>query len=331
MITTADFESLTGYLDGVFNETKTAKLAKSVGLNQIFDVKNSNKLVHTELLLHGDNPIKEVAEGADLPESTLEQGDTISWTQRYFGGKRVLTKKARKFTDWQGVKNGDLNWIATQLVKASIDNVDMSLADVLLNGWDTSYTDVYDSTVSAVGPDGLALFSASHTNGVNSTTFSNIINDGTNNNPTLSRAAVVKERATAKRYKSVGGLSTPVNLDTLVVGPDLEDLAYRELHSNQIAGSANNDINPKPIKSINIVTWDRLGSNSQGVDTSDFWFLMDSEEVKETLKCKFSEKITLDAPEQVYANKNWEWTCDFFYSLGFSFAPYIRGSKGTNS
>jgi hypothetical protein len=39
----------------------------------------------------------------------------------------------------------------------------------------------------------------------------------------------------------------------------------------------------------------------------------------------------LEAPEEVYKNKNWDYSLDFYYTLGRGFAPYIRGSKGDNS
>jgi hypothetical protein len=39
----------------------------------------------------------------------------------------------------------------------------------------------------------------------------------------------------------------------------------------------------------------------------------------------------LEAPEVVYKNKNWDYSIDFYYTLGRWFAPYIRGSKWTNT
>jgi len=107
--------------------------------------------------------------------------------------------------------------LAESVTDDAFDKIDQSYSDVLLNGWATSYTDVYGETVTSVGPDGLALFSASHTNGATATTYSNIIFDGTNTNPALSRAAIVNERAIGRRVVDVNGIHRPINLDTLVV------------------------------------------------------------------------------------------------------------------
>jgi hypothetical protein len=36
------------------------------------------------------------------------------------------------------------------LTSDAFDSIDQSMSDVLLNGWSTSYTDVYGATVTAV-------------------------------------------------------------------------------------------------------------------------------------------------------------------------------------
>lgn len=59
--------------------------------------------------------------------------------------------------------------------------------------------------------------------------------------------------------------------------------------------------------------------------------MIDSGKVRETLNCLFAERPSLDAPEQVYANKNWEYTCDYFYTIGIGYPAYVIGSDGTGS
>jgi hypothetical protein len=122
-----------------------------------------------------------------------------------------------------------------------------------------------------------------------------------------------------------------VNLDTLVVAPSNEDLAERILLSTSMSGTANNDINPLKGKIKNIIVWERLETRSDGTDTSAYWFMYDSAQVGETLNCLFAERPSLDAPDQVYSNKNWDYSCDFFFTVGLGYPAYIFGSNASGS
>lgn len=323
-ITVSDFSSLTDDLQSIFNEASRSKIADMKGL-QLFDVRDEQRRTHDHQVLHNAAGIKEVTPGADLPSINTDDGDSITYTQRYFGGLVSVTKEMRLFDLYDQIET-----LARSVTEDAFDKIDQSMADTLLYGTSTSYTDVYGGTVTSVGPDGLALFSASHTNGVStsSRTYSNLINDGTNNNPALSRAAIVQTRANAMVYKDPEGLVKPIKLDTIIVPPSLEDAADRILNSTLLPGSMNNDINPLKGK-FNLVVWERLETRSDATDTSAYWFMADSSKVGETLKAYFAERPSLDAPEQVYKNKNWDYSLDYFYSWGLGFQPYIFGSTGT--
>jgi len=323
-ILTTDFPKLTDDLESIFVENAKMKIADSVWM-KLFWVTDDMRKTYEHLILHGTSGIKKVGESSDLPVTTSKEGDTIIYTQSRFGAIVGVTKDMRMFDLHAKIESEIKN-----ITSDAFDKIDQSMSDLLLNGWDTSYTDVFGETVSAVWPDGLAFFSALHTNGSTDATYSNIINDGTNANPTLSRDAVVTERATGRKYTDPNGIHRPVKLDTLIVWPDLEDLARRIVESDQIQGSANNDTNGN-LKSIKIVVWDRLGSNSAGTDTSAYWFMADSRQMNESCKAIFAQRPMLEAPDQVYTSKNWDYSLDFYYTLGRGYAPYVRGSKWTNA
>lgn len=320
-ITREDFPSLTDDLQTIFNEVAKTKVAEMKG-NKIFNVFETNRKTFDHLILHGLKGIAEVTPGQDLPTINSEQGDTITWTQRYFGAIAAVTKEMRKFDLYNQIET-----IVRSLGDDAFNKVDQSLADAILYGWSTSYTDVYGRTVSGVGPDALALFSTAHTNNLNSTTFSNIITS----NPTLTREAIVTARKQGLVHQDPNGIIRPINLDTLVVAPSNEDLAERILLSTQMSGTANNDINPLKGKIKNLIVWERLETRSDGTDTSAYWFMLDSALVGETLNCLFAERPSLDAPEEVYENKNWEYSCDFFYVVGLGYPAYIFGSNASGS
>ncbi len=320
-ITTDDFQSLTDDLQGIFNEVARTKVAEMKG-NKVFNVFDTNRRTFDHLILHGLNGIKEVTPGQDLPNIMGEEGDTITWTQRYFGGIASVTKAMRKFD-----LHNQIDTIVRSLTIDAFDKIDQSLADVLLYGWSTTYTDVYGKSVSGAGPDTLALFSTAHTNNLNSTTFANIITS----NPILSRAAIITARKQGMTHKDPNGHKRPINLDTLVVAPSNEDLAERIVYSDLIPGSANNDKNTLKGKIKQIIVWERLEERSDGTDTSAYWFMYDSSMVGETLNALFAERPSLDAPDQVYANKNWDYSCDFFYTIGLGYPAYIFGSNASGS
>lgn len=325
MITVADFQKLTVDLQDIFSEAAKRKVAENKGF-EVFNVTDTNRLSYIHQILHGLAGIKRVAEGQDLPKILSEQGDAITWTQEYFGGEVSVTKKMRKFDLYNEIES-----LVRTITDDAFDSVDQSLADRLIKGWSTSYTDVYGDVVSSVGPDGLQLFHAAHTNPINGNTFSNIISDGTNTNPALSRQAIVYARAQALKFKDVNKKIRPVDLNTLIVTPDNEDLAERIINSEYLPGSANNDKNPLKGKISKILVWARAALASDATDTSAYWFLADSSGKDETLRALFAERPSLDAPNEVYDNKNWDYSLDFFYTIGTGYPAYVYGSKGDKS
>lgn len=210
--------------------------------------------------------------------------------------------------------------------------VDQSLADVLLNGFSASnYTDVYGESVAATCPDGVALFSASHSNNLNSSLFRNLIRDADGNaNPVLTRESVVKARVDAMNHKDANSVNRPVKLDLLIVSPALEDEAMRIVSSDKVSGSAENDVNPLK-NMVRVLSWPRLATRTGGTDTSAYWFMADSRKVARSLKSLFAERPSLDAPEQVFANKDWEYSVDYYYAIGRAFPAYIWGSNASGS
>lgn len=325
-IRVTDFAQLTDELQTIYEEASSNAIADAVGLT-IFDVQETSLLNFEHQILHGISGVERVADGQDFPRVNSEEGDNITYVQKHYGVTVPITKSMRKFDMFNKMSS-----VVSSITDDAWNKIDQSLADVLLNGWSTSYSDVYGDTVAATGPDGLALFSTVHTNDTTATTYSNIINDGTNDNAAFSRTAVVATIKDGMTYTDPNGLLRPIHFDTVLVPPSLIDQAMRVVFSEQISGSANWDPNMHvkgTIKEVKV--WERLEQTGSGTSTSAYWFMYDSKKVKETLKCLFSERPSLDAPEEVYENKDWDYTLDYYYAIGIGFAPYIRGSKGTNS
>ena len=292
----------------------------------LFDIRDESRKTHDEVILHGLSGVEHVAEGSNFPRLSSDQGDTITWTQAQYGAIVPVTYLMRKWDLYDQIID-----LATSSMDDAMDKLDQSFADMLLYGFaSTAYTDVWGVSVTPTGPDADPLFTATHSNGTTAATYSNLINDGTNNNPALTRAAIVNERARALKYTDPQGITRPIKLDTLIVGPDNEDLAERLLFSTQIPGEANNDINALKGKIKQLKVWERLDLRSDATDTSAYWFMADSSKVKKTLRAYFTDRPALQAPEQVFENGDWEYMMRLVYSRGFSWAPYLRGSTGVN-
>jgi len=317
---------LTDDLQSIVNEVRDLKIADMSTASMLFDIRDESRKTHDEVILHGLSGVEHVAEGSNFPRLSSDQGDTITWTQAQYGAIVPVTYLMRKWDLYDQIID-----LATSSMDDAMDKLDQSFADMLLYGFaSTAYTDVWGVSVTPTGPDADPLFTATHSNGTTAATYSNLINDGTNNNPALTRAAIVNERARALKYTDPQGITRPIKLDTLIVGPDNEDLAERLLFSTQIPGEANNDINALKGKIKQLKVWERLDLRSDATDTSAYWFMADSSKVKKTLRAYFTDRPALQAPEQVFENGDWEYMMRLVYSRGFSWAPYLRGSTGVN-
>ena len=323
MITTKDFASLTDDLESIFNEVSKTKLATMIGPT-IFNVKDTARKTHEHLILQGVSGIEDVSEGQDLPRVTGVEGDKITWAQRHYGAIVPITKDMRKFD-----LSNQIDSITRSIVDDAWNKLEQDYADTLLYGWSSSFTNVYGVTTSGYCADSVVLFSASHSSPVKSGyTCRNLIrNSAGTDNPALSRDAVVSARKDGLTHKDPNGIIRPIILNTLVVSPSNEDLAYRIIESEGVQGTAYRDLNPLKGK-IKVVVWPHLETRSDSTDTSAYWFMYDSGKVGESLQCLFAERPSLDKPEVVYSNKSWDFSIDYYYSIGRGFPVYIWGSTG---
>ncbi len=322
---TTDFLSVTRYLDEIVNEATNDKVADMAEADMLFDTSVYVRRQYIYQVLHGVKGVALVPEGASLPRVSALQGDQITFTNNQYGAQVPITKALRLF-DLEGEQ---MAAITRSIVDDGMNKIDQSLADILLNGHSASaYTDVYGQLVTPLGPDGDALFVANHSNGATASTFSNLcVDSAANNNPFLSRDAVIATRVKGLTYKDVNGLVRPVMLDTLIVAPANEDLAERTLYSTQIPGEANNDINALKGKIKKLCVWARLEQSGQGADTSQSWFMAESKNVQQTLKARFGQKPIFAAPSVHDDNMDWQYNYDYFMFKGFGYAPYLYGSK----
>lgn len=134
------------------------------------------------------------------------------------------------------------------------------------------------------------------------------------------------------KFADANGLTRPFALDTVLVGPDLVDLAYRIVDNDRLHNSANWDQNKfvkGRVKEVKL--WERLAATGAGASTAAYWFMTSSKNSKESLKVLFKQRPDMTAPAMVEETKDWEYPIDFYYTIGRGFPAYVRGSKGDNS
>ena len=216
-IATTDFAALTDDLQEIFKEYAADQVSDMTGVSTLFDVKDTDRRTYDYQVLHGVSVITRVSQGQDLPRATGEQGDSATWTQARYGGIVSVTKDMRMFDLYDEIEG-----VVRSITDEAFDKVDQSAVDVLLFGWSSSYTDVYGGSQTSTTPDGLTLFSAVHSNGATATTFSNaIVNEAGTADAAFARECIKQTRSNALKHTDVHGLTRPIRLDCVSVGPDL--------------------------------------------------------------------------------------------------------------
>jgi hypothetical protein len=272
--------------------------------------------------------VQKITEGKELPSVTTAEGDSVIWTQTEYGVKVELTARARQFCDWNESK---LDSIVSSITEDAWEKIDQSLAEVLLNGFSASdYTDVYGETVGASCPDGVALFSASHSNNLNSDVFRNLIrNPSGTANPGVTRESIIQARIDGQNHKDANGINRPVSLNSILCAPAKYDEIMRIINSDGLSGEMTRDYNPLK-GSISVTQWSRLSALTDSTDTSAYWFMFDSRKVGRSLKMLWAKRPVLEAPEQVLENNTWIWKLNYYYSIGRAFPAYVWGSQGNS-
>lgn len=326
MIATSDFTTLTQKLNEWFNEAGGLSVESWIG-KDLFDVGETNWQVYNGLVLNGAARFSRVADGGQLPAGQIVEGDTMSITQKRFGGRFVVTKDMRMFDRYDQIEE-----VVKDATEHAFDRIDQSQADLLLNGFTgTTYVDIYGDTQSNTTSDAVVFFSASHTNNQNGNTARNLIRNAAGTaNPALARAAIVKARSDARTNRDPNSSNRPVVLDRLIVSATNEDLAERTVYSSGVQGTPNVDLNPLKGKINNIIVWSRCDQRGDATDTSAYWFLAASAKSKKTLKSPFAQRPKMYPPELISDSRSWEYDLDSYYTLGLLYPFFVWGSTGAN-
>ena len=129
MLTTTDYTTLTQKLNEWYNESAKEKVQDWIG-KELFDVSETNWQTYNYLILNGIAKFDQVAQGAQLPVASSVEGDSVSATQKRYGGRISITKDMRMFERYDQMQE-----LIRSGVDYAFDRVDQSQADLLTNGF----------------------------------------------------------------------------------------------------------------------------------------------------------------------------------------------------
>ncbi|MFA5407859.1 MAG: Mu-like prophage major head subunit gpT family protein [Bacilli bacterium] len=264
-----------------------------------FPKRTSKKIKETMLTLTDVGqltPFSGSVEYAELEEAYKSECENIQYARGL--------KFSRKFIDTNQYPEYYQS-SATQLGKAAGRTREQVLANI--------FNDAFSTAGDFVGGDAKALCASDHPVPDGSFTQSNI---GTTE---LSPTALTVALAAMRRFKDFNGEPIDAIGDTLIVPPELQDLAERIVKSSQLAISANNDINPSNISQLKIMVSSRL------TDANN-WFLVDSS--MKDMMLRYFEVVAPEFGRDVNTDSlSVKYFCYMYFSAGFLDSRWIYGSQ----
>lgn len=254
-------------------------------VKSVFKATPSKKYAEKASSLTEFGNFDEKAEGATYASQELQQGFNKLIVHSAFGDKFVCTREMKEDGDIDVMKTAAANFVrAAKRTRATFASNALTAQGTtfLYNGKS------YDRTTG----DGKALFAADHpaiksSIGTQSNVFTNAL--GTDAKMLYKLANI------GRNFKNQSGVVEGYVFDTIILPsdqPELEDLVDRIIHSSQIVGSGNNDINTQQNK------WKKIVDPLWQSGASAPYILMSSKANDNKLGNKFYDRVPLDM-------KNW--------------------------
>ena len=233
------------------------------GLRQIFDVATGELAAVSKIPVlfnvQGSSKAQEHDLGIGSFGNFTEYKGAIEYDDPEQGWKTTYThvEFARGFKVERRLVDDDqynvINSFPRKLAIGAMRKREVDAASVFNNAFSASY----------LGGDSVALCGSHPYSPSNASTQSNA------GSTALSYDAVIATRKLMRAFEDDRGELVPINPDTLLVPPELENTAWEILESMGKPGTANNDGNYVRSTGINLVVWDYL------TDANN-WFLVDS-------------------------------------------------------
>lgn len=293
-------------LSMVIQDTDTEKNKDDELVKALYNVKTSKKFGEKQGSMTEFGNFVEVSEGDNAIQDDVQMGFSKLIEHTQFIKGFTCTREAKDDGDIDMMKIAAANFVrAYKRSRAQFASDCLTTeGTTFIYGGKT-----YDKTTG----DGKGLFATDHPGkktGV--ATQSNVFTNAFGADATMLYTLANKGR----NFKNQSGNVMGYTFDTIVIpgnAPALEDLIKRIIHSEQIVGSANNDINTQKDGWKLIV--DHRWENTQ---TKVPYILMSSEALRELNAGVFYDRVPLDVANEVDINsRNLKWSGYTRFSAGF--------------
>ena len=293
-------------LSMVIQDTDTEKNKDDELVKALYNVKTSKKFGEKQGSMTEFGNFVEVAEGDNAVQDDVQMGFSKLIEHTQFIKGFTCTREAKDDGEIDMMKIAAANFVRAYKRSRAQFASDCLVAE----GATFTYGGkTYDKTTG----DGKGLFATDHPGkktGV--ATQSNVFTNAFGNDATMLYTLANKGR----NFKNQSGNVMGYTFDTIVIpgnAPALEDLIKRLLHSEQIVGSANNDINTQKDGWKLIV--DHRWENTQAKVP---YVLISSEALRELNAGVFYDRVPLDVANEVDLNsRNLKWSGYTRFSAGF--------------
>lgn len=310
MTTSADYalQAVKG-ISHVFNNAAKNRLME-YAKTEIFDWRSSSELSTIFTSTESMSGVKELAETETPPTLSLEDGYSVTLTEKRFGGGIALPESTYRRA------GRDMTIEVDEYLKNQRDVLLLTTTNYMLRQVFLMLNEAFDNTSDYLAPDGVELC-GTHS-WASGATFGNAATAA------LDEDAMDAAEEYAGAFTDAAGIPFPLSWDTIVVkkGSDAERTAKR-LFAKEISPTAVADINVYE-GMLRIVSTPYITSTNK-----NFWFLMDTSKGRMPLHVGIGEYPTLREPikdksETITTNATG------FWKQGVSNMPYcIYGSNGT--
>jgi hypothetical protein len=299
---------------------------KTPNIDKYFNVTDVQSYYTKDSSVSGTKKAKYVSENASVVYDAPVQGFNKTYTQKKYADGLKISDQLWKF----GIEFRKITTLVESLMDSMIEKVEDDGAEMLNNGFSTSFTDENGLTVSTAGGDSVAYFSSAHTREDGGPAWNNIIYDGTTYNMDFEYDALKALRYTAAAVLGPRGQTTDFTPDTLVCkyGSSVHS-RYEEIQGaiarNMIPGGDENDAAAK-VGLPKLITLRHL-------DNDGYYFAFDSRYKNDVygLQWKWAQRPKLLEPETEYDTQLYKQQAIMFYDRGANDMRNWYGSKGTNS
>lgn len=307
-------------LSMVIQDTDTEKNKDDELVKALFNVKTSKKFGEKQGSMTEFGNFVEVAEGDNAIQDDVQMGFSKLIEHTQFIKGFTCTREAKDDGDIDMMKTAAANFVRSYKRSRAQFASDAlaSQADTFTYGGKT-----YDRTTG----DGKALFATDHPGkrvGVanQSNKFTNAIGSDATMLYTLANIG--------RNFKNQSGNVMGYEFETIIIPgnqPEMEDLIKRIIHSSQIVGSNNNDINTQK------GNWKLIVDHRWAPASGAPYIIMSSEAQRELNAGVFYDRVPLDVANEVdIKSRNLQWSGYARWSCGFyDWRAFIMGgaSSGT--